>query len=552
MGHAPAVPTPPRGQLSDGSCQKPMIQVFCFKMKRVACWILVLAGLLPGRTWARLESVEVTLDYIAKKAEQRAQKPFHSPRADMPDVLKADKLDYDKYREIEFRHEKALWAADNLPFRVEFFHPGYLYEEPVHIYEFTLTAVQPVRFVQDFFNYRSLRIQKQIPANTGYAGLRLLCELNEPGKWDELGAFLGASYFRLLGKGQRYGESARGLAIDCGETPEEFPIFTDWWLGKPSHDDDRVKLYAILDSVSCAGAYRFTIKPGDTTIADVEAVLYFREEDKVQAANPGRKPIKTIGLAPLTSMFWFGESAERKYDDYRPAVHDSDGLLMQMENGEVLWRPLNTHPSQVRHQRFAAKDIRGFGLMQRDREFNNYEDLFNLYQTVPSVWVQPYGPWGQGEMNLVELSTSFEGFDNIVAFWDPKAKPEPMKPFHFGYTLYWTMRESDLKVSDNKVSATRVGLDPRDPQRTQFAIDFAGPQLNAIPENSPPQAIANCSTNAAIVEKQVFRNPYDKSWRVMLKLEPKPGNSDPVDLRCTLQKGEEVLSETWTYHWSPP
>ena len=512
----------------------------------------MLTAVLSGRAFARLESADVTLEYIVKKAEQRAEKPFHSPRADLPDVLRADKLDYDKYREIEFRHDKALWAADNLPFRVEFFHPGYLYQEPVHINEFTLTAVQPVRFVQDFFNYRGLQIQKQIPANTGYAGFRLLCELNEPGKWDELGSFLGASYFRLLGKGQRYGQSARGLALDCGESPEEFPIFTEWWLGKPSREDDRLRLYAILDSVSCVGAYSFTIKPGETTVATIEAVLYFREADKVRAVNPDRKPIKTIGLAPLTSMFWFGQSSERRFDDYRPEVHDSDGLLMQMDNGETLWRPLANNTTQMRHQRFSAKDIRGFGLLQRDRNFDSYQDLFNLYQTVPSIWVEPHGQWGEGDINLVELSTEYEGFDNIVAFWDPKEKPLVMKPFRFGYTLYWTTHESDLKLSENKVLATRVGADPRDPQRRQFAIDFAGPKLSAIPEKSPPQAIANCSTNAAIVDNQVFHNSFNDSWRVMLKLEPSPGNKDPVDIRCTLKKGEEVLSETWTYHWSPP
>jgi glucans biosynthesis protein len=223
-----------------------------------------------------------------------------------------------------------------------------------------------------------------------------------------------------------------------------------------------------------------------------------------------------------------------------------------MDNGETLWRPLANNTTQMRHQRFSAKDIRGFGLLQRDRNFDDYQDLFNLYQTVPSIWVEPHGQWGEGDINLVELSTEYEGFDNIVAFWDPKEKPLVMKPFRFGYTLYWTTHESDLKLSENKVLATRVGADPRDPQRRQFAIDFAGPKLSAIPEKSPPQAIANCSTNAAIVDNQVFHNSFNDSWRVMLKLEPSPGNKDPVDIRCTLKKGEEVLSETWTYHWSPP
>jgi glucans biosynthesis protein len=502
--------------------------------------------------FAKLESAEVTLDYVAKRAELRAHKPFHSPRADLPDVLRADKLDYDKYREIEFRHDKALWATEQLPFRVEFFHPGYLYQEPVHVNEFTLTHVQPIRFVQDFFNYRSLHIQKQIPTDTGYAGFRLLYPLNEEGRWDELGAFLGASYFRLLGKGQRYGQSARGLAVDCaeGDRPEEFPIFTDWWLGKPQRDDEELRLYAILDSVSCVGAYSFLIQPGETTLTDVDAVLYFREQKDIQAVDPQHKPIKSLGLAPLTSMFWFGKSSERRFDDYRPEVHDSDGLLMRMENGETVWRPLN-NASVTRHQRFAAKNIRGFGLFQRDRDFATYEDLFNPYHLVPSTWVEPRGRWGEGELNLVELTTQYEGLDNVVAFWDPKDKPEPLRPYRFAYTLCWT-RETDMKLSVNKVLATRVGIDPTAANRRVFSIDFGGPKLNDIPESAPPQAVASCSSNAVIVYNEVFRNPFSNTWRVILKLEPKTDNHDTVDLRCTLKKGEDVLTETWTYLWSPP
>jgi glucans biosynthesis protein len=190
-------------------------------------------------------------------------------------------------------------------------------------------------------------------------------------------------------------------------------------------------------------------------------------------------------------------------------------------------------------------------LLQRDRDFANYEDLFNSYHLVPSVWVEPRGTWGEGEVNLVELSTRYEGLDNIVAFWDPKVKPQPMKPYTFGYTLFWT-RETDLHLSQNKVVATRVGEDPLDPQRRQFAIDFAGPKLSGLTEKTPPEAIASCSVNAAIVENQVFHHPYNNTWRVILKLAPKPDNKDPVDLRCTLKKGEEVLTETWTYLWSPP
>lgn len=513
--------------------------------------LLVLLGTLWGQpTPAR--AAEVNLEFVAKRAEERARKPFRSPRADLPDILKQDQLDYDKYREIRFRRDRALWTDHGLPFRVEFFHPGYLYQEPVRVNEFTLTHTQPVRFVQEFFDYGNTRLERKVPANTGYAGFRLLYELNQPERMDELGAFLGASYFRLLGKNQRYGQSARGLAVDSGETdrPEEFPIFTDWWLGKPHKDDDRIRLYAILDSVSCVGAFCFVIQPGETTIADVDAVLYLRNEADVLAVDPKRKPLRTLGLAPLTSMFWFGENSERKFDDYRPEVHDSDGLLVRMDNSEVLWRPLN-NASVMRHQQFSTKGVRGYGLLQRDRNFNNYQDIFNHYHKVPSVWIEPRGNWGEGDIHLLELSTGYEGLDNIVVFFDPKVKPAPLQPLRIGYTMFWT-RETDRRLSENIVIGTRIGADGRDPAKREICIDFKGPKLDLFNEADPPKAIASCSPNGVISESLVFRNSEDGSWRVVLKMQPVAGNTEPIDLRCTLKKGDEVVSETWTYLWSPP
>jgi glucans biosynthesis protein len=416
--------------------------------------------------------------------------------------------------------------------------------------------VQQIRFNRDFFDYGDLKIQNEIPSNMGYAGFRILRELNATNRWDELGAFLGASYFRLLGKGQAYGQSARGLAVNCGELdrPEEFPIFTDWWLGKPQKDDDDLVLYAILDRESCTGAYEFDIHPGQTTVVDVKAVIYLREPKMIRAANTNTQPVKTLGLAPLTSMFWFGKNSERKFDDYRPEVHDSDGLLVKMGNGETLWRPLD-NPSVMRHQVFSAPDIRGFGLLQRERNFAAYQDSFNSFQLEPSVWVEPRGTnWGDGDLHLVELSANYEGLDNVVAFWDPKNKPAPLQPFRFGYTLYWQMGDADTRLSENRVVSTRIGmaLDSRHPDSRQIVIDFKGPKLDAIPENRPPQAIANCSDNAVILDNQVVRNSNLNTWRVILKMQPKPGNVDPVDLRCTLQNGTNVVSETWTYQWSPP
>jgi len=528
-----------------------LLHIYFDGMMRFLILTLVFAMVRPAFALPRLEAVHVTLEYVAKKAELRAHKPFHSPRLDLPDFL--TKLTYDDYRKIQFRDDKALWKQEGLPFRLEFFHLGYLYQEPVHLNEFSTTHVQPVRFVPDFFDYHDLKLPSEIPANTGYAGFRVNLRwdpVGAPDKWDEMGAFQGASYFRLLGQGQVYGMSARGLALDCGESgrPEEFPIFTDWWLGKPQAEDHDLLLYAILDSVSCVGAYEFQITPRATTVAQVDAIVYFREPQSILAADPQRPPLSTIGLAPLTSMFWYGKNSERKFDDYRPEVHDSDGLLMHMESGERVWRPLE-NGTALRHQSYPANNIRGFGLMQRDRKFADYQDMFHSYQSVPSVWVEPKDNWGPGQVHVVELSTQYEGMDNVVAFWNPASKPAPLQPYRFGYTLYWT-RETDITQSSNLVVATRVGLDPRDQRQHQFVIDFDLPLLKG--DEQAPKALASCGTNAYLSLVQLFRNTDDNTWRVFINMAPNSAGHDPVDLTCTLRRSDGLMSESWSYRWTPP
>jgi periplasmic glucans biosynthesis protein len=516
------------------------------------CYIIIFAIAIAFRAAAAPEAVNVNLDYVAKLALARAQHAFHSPSANLPAVLNQTNLNYDKYREIRFIPGKALWTEDDLPFRIEFFHPGYLYNEPVHVNEFTPGYEQPIPFVQDFFDYGNLKIKNQIPSSVGYAGFKVTYPLNKPNVFDDLAVFQGASYFRILGTGQSYGLSGRGLALNCGETDrnEEFPIFTDWWLGKPQKNATNLTLYGILDSVSCAGAYEFNIRPGETTVVDVDAVVYFREPSMILQNGMNIPPIKTLGMAPLTSMYWFGKTTENKPDDYRSEVHDSDGFMMKMANGERLWEPLN-NPTGLRHQIFTASNIRGYGLIQRERDFANYQDLFTAYQNEPSVWIEPRGTnWTDGDVHLVELNGPTEDWDNIVTFWSPKIVPRPLQPWHFSYTLYWT-RETDRKFSPpDKVVATRVGIVKGSDAR-QIMIDFTGPDLDKIAPTNPPVAIVNCSANAAIVANQVVWNSFQKTWRAVLKMQP-PTNNTPVDLRCTLEKNKNPISETWIYQWNRP
>ena len=321
---------------------------------------------LSASVCAGAESAEVNLDYVAQRALERAQQPFHSPRADLPKVLRQENLDYDKYREIEFRHDRALWLAEGLPFRVEFFHPGYFYQEPVHVNEFTsdLRAADPVR--AGFFQLPGAAHPKPDSVQHRLRGIQVLNQLNEPNKWDELGSFLGASYFRLLGKDQRYGSSARGLAHQLRrERAGGISHLHRLVAGQAAAGRQRSGFVAILDSVSCTGAYEFDIHPGDNTVADVTAELFFREPEQIHAADTNARPIQTIGLAPLSSMFWFGKNSERKFDDYRPEVHDTDGLLANMDSGEILWRPLDdpaAHAppgfSRAEHPRFRPAPAR--------------------------------------------------------------------------------------------------------------------------------------------------------------------------------------------------
>jgi glucans biosynthesis protein len=490
--------------------------------------------------FAQAEKKQITFEYVVGLARERSGKPFPAPQAELPEQLRGNKLNYDTYRQIQFKHDKALWMADESPYRLEFFHPGYLYQTPVKMNEFNATHVQPIRFVQDFFDYGGLKIDKRISADAGYAGFRLLYRLNDGHRWDEVATFLGSSYFRMLGKGQRYGASARGLALNSGETDrkEEFPVFTEWWLAKPEKGKQTAHFFGLLESVSCAGAYEFLLRPGETTFADVTAVVFMRQGAEM----------KTFGVAPLTSMFWFGENSETKADDYRPEVHDSDGLLIRGEGDEFTWRPLHNPPA-LQHQIFAMSNVRGFGLLQRDRTFSDYQDIFNLYHEVPSVWVEPRGNWGEGEVHLVELPTNFEGADNVVAFWNPKQKPAAGQEYKLAYTLHWAA-QPDGKFAPCKVLQTRVGKDPGDQKKRQIMIDFEASE--SLPLSSEiPKTDVKASDNATVEHVQVFKNEIGKSWRVFFSLTPKAGDTGLVDIRCALNAAGRVVSEVWSYQWKP-
>lgn len=478
---------------------------------------------------------------VRRLAQERATQEYRPP----PDTLPAEltKLSYDQYRDIRFRPESALWHGQSL-FEVQFFHRGFNTKQRVNISEVTAAGVREVTYNHAFFTFGHLLKPPKLPADLGFAGFRVHYPLQTPAYKDELITFLGASYFRVLGRNQYYGLSARGLAIDTGaQGGEEFPTFTDFWLLRPGPTDRTLTIYALLDSKSVTGAYQFQIRPGATTQVEVHNALY------------PRRAIAKLGVAPLTSMFFYGEDggSGRRFDDYRPQVHDSDGLMTQTGHGQWIWRPLS-NPRDLRVNRFMDDNPRGFGLIQRERAFAHYEDAEAHYEARPSYWVEPLENWGRGGVELVEIPSDEEIHDNIVAYWVPEQAVTAGKPLFFAYLLSAFSRAPQWPPG-GRVVATRSGSPSMGDNKGHFAagarrilIDFAGGELDGLDRGQPVAAQATAA-NGQIEALTVERVPESGAWRVTFVATPK--SKKPVDLQCYLVLHGEVLTETWVYQWTP-
>ncbi len=479
-----------------------------------------------------------TFATVRRLAQERAARPYHIRSTPLPRALA--RLTYDQYSDIQFRPSAALWHGQSM-FEVQFFHRGFNFDRRVNVYEVLPAGVRPVLYRPSMFRFGRSVPRVALPADLGFAGLSVHYPLNTPGEKDEVIAFLGASYFRALGRNEGYGVSARGLAIDTA-TPagEEFPYFTDFWLVRPEPNQRTLTIYALLDSPSLAGAYEFDVRPGTITQVQVTAELY------------PRQTVDKLGIAPLTSMFLYGEdSARRGFEDWRPEVHDSDGLMMQTGNGEWLWRPLE-NPSKLQVNRFMDDDPKGFGLIQRDRNFADYEDPQSQYERRPSYWIQPLGNWGRGGVELVEIPSDEEIHDNIDAYWVPSAPVTPHAPIRFSYLMSAYLSSDGRWPPGGRVVATRFGPVVRDttpvPGMRLVLIDFAGGDLDSLLPSQPVHADVSAE-GGTIGHVTVQRLPENGVWRVTLEV--KPGGDQPVDLRCYLDLYGEALSETWNYQWIP-
>jgi glucans biosynthesis protein len=460
---------------------------------------------------------------VAKAAELAKHEHVLPPR---PEGEDGKRLTYDQYRSIRYS-AASIWTGERRNFTVDLFYPGFIYEVPVNINLVVGQTARRVLFKNDLFDYAPNVPLVAGVEHAGYSGFRVRAPLNESDQLDEFLVFQGASYFRGVARGQIYGLSARGLAVLTARPEgEEFPAFTDFWIERPQEQAERLAIHALLQSPSVVGAYSFTVHPGEETVVDVDATLFPRVD------------LSAFGVAPLTSMFLFDASNRARFDDYRDAVHDSDGLQIVNGNGERLWRPLG-NPRTLQISAFLDNNPKGFGLLQRKRRFADFEDDEARYDQRPSLWVEPGAEWGGGHVELVEIPSSREMNDNIVAYWQPREPIPAGERADFSYRLRFTTEPLDDSLA--RVVATRVGRSLHDEGQRSFVIDFesAGP--------APDDLVPEISSSAG----EIFAprgHVVPGAYRVSFELDP--DGEGVVELRVELRSGSRPWGETWLYRWS--
>jgi len=522
-----------------------MNKEFGYYQRVFRCCVLIfgLCGsfLLMGQSSAYAAAISgwtgrVQFQDVVAKAKYLSKGAYHDSSVDLPDILK--KMGYDQWRGIRFKPVRSLWGQQL--FSVQFFHPGFLYQHPVIIHYIDQNGTHQFPFSSDLFKYSDKDLKGYLPQDYGFAGFRIHYPLNTTKYSDELVSFLGASYFRALGKNMTYGMSARGLAVNTAEDMgEEFPGFIEFWIVHPSHRAKRIMIYALLDSSSLAGAYEFSVQPGEETVIKVNSVLFIRQH------------VQKIGIAPLNSMFDYGKNTGFKADDdFRPEVHDSDGFLVNAKSGEWIWHPL-VNPNRLLVNSFGGGQPLGFGLEQRDTDFDHYQDLEARYDLRPSVWVSPRGDWGQGHLELVQIPTQDEFNDNIVAYWVPERGFDRGDMLKCSYSLTWYSARHQ-RSPKGFVQATRI---VKKSDGMMFILDFIGDEFKTIFKDKTPIPDVWVSKGAHLTDMQLIKNAVTGGWRLVLHVQldapavnfglpsPKP----TIEFRAFLKDNGSAVSETWSY-----
>jgi glucans biosynthesis protein len=470
---------------------------------------------------------EFTFNNVLAEARRRAATTYVPPRSTMPAWLQ--RLSPDQYRGIRFNTDDDVWRNDDLPFRLDLLPLGFNFQTPVAVSVLERGQFVDLNATADMFLFGPGVSPPPPKSPLPLSGFRIRSRINSIKVWDEFLVFQGASYFRAVAENEVYGLSGRGLALNTAEpSGEEFPAFTHFWIERPSRAATELVLYALLDSESTTGAYRFTIRPGPETSVDVDMTLFPRVD------------LHVVGIAPLTSMFLFDETNRGRLDDYRPEVHDSDGLQITTKNGDHLWRPL-ANPAKLQVSTFTSETPQGFGLIQRSRHQIDFEDLDAQYERRPSAWIEPRSEWGPGAVELVEIPSGRETNDNIVAFFRPAATLSPSRPVHFAYHMGW-LPMPKLPDGFGMTIATRSGASI-DGRRRVFQIDFVG-----AGEETNGARIDVGASAGRISNVMLLPNPGIHGLRASFELDP--NGADLIELRLRVVRDNRPLTETWLYQWT--
>ncbi|MBT0585198.1 glucan biosynthesis protein [Alteromonas oceanisediminis] len=470
---------------------------------------------------------EFSRAWLEDRAQALAEQPYQVRRID--DESPLGQLSYDDYKRIQFERGATIWRREDRNFRVTPLHPGFLFKTPVNLNLVVGGVSRRILYTTDIFNYdNDLTAVKQTDVE-GYSGFSVTHPINTDTKWDEFLVFQGGTYFRAVGQTNWYGLSARGLAINTAKPKgEEFPEFTDFWIERPREGAERLVVHALMQSRSATGAFTFSATPGEHTRVDVDSVIYPRTD------------IPHFGIAPLTSMFLLSPLDSSRFDDFRPAVHDSDGLLMVKSNGERIWRSL-ANPQRLQVSAFVDSNPRGFGLMQRKRSFQDFDDIEARYHLRPSAWVTPKGDWGEGHVELIEIPTREEIHDNIVAFWQPKRAMRQGQPYPFSYTLHFGS-QAPLGAYPGKIVSTAAGKTLGTENQRSFVIDYAADEL-------PSDVNVSASTSSGQITGHINK-VVEETGRLRVVVNFAPGDEDLAELRVALTVNDRPWGETWLYRWT--
>lgn len=463
-------------------------------------------------------------------AKLLAKRPYQAPPNDLPDPF--NNLTYEQYIGIRAQPNAFLWSNEGRGFTVEPLHRGFAFQNAVSLFTIEDGLVRRVVYDRSRFDYGRLNVPATLP-DLGFSGFKVFGDAQND-RTREIAIFQGATFFRSSARGQNLGVMARGLTLKAGDPKgEEFPLFRAFWIEQPAARTDNLVIYALLDSESVTGAYRFTLRPGDVTIIDAELTLF------------PRSAVENWGVAGMTSTYLFGPNDRRNVDDVRPAVYESGGLQIHNGNDEWIWRPLS-NPDTLQISAFVDPSPKGFGLIQRDRDSSAFLDDDQMFERRPSLWIEPIGDWSPGLVQLIEIPTESEINDNVLTYWRPKQPLQPGAEVSLAYRQFWCWLPPE-RVGLATVAATRVGRGRTNTSR-RFMVDFTGEMLKQTQTVLELKAMLSTAPGT-VANLRLWPYPERKLYRVGFELEP--GNESACELRLVLEAGGKPLSETWLYRWTP-